>query len=257
LPTVPLGDSDGLQVGDQVVLIGNPLGVLEGSVSAGVVSGVRTLEGGFRVIQTDAAANPGSSGGPLLDAGGRVVGVLSFKLRGTESLNFVVPINYVRGLLTVTDSMTLQEFGQRVGKAPNLFDAKGAAPTRSRWKSLTSGSTKIVRLEGDHLYVETILPDEVAKAGAFQLAELKKVGDVFVGVTRHSFGCVYEATDWNTLGTKNVPKRCTIEGAMEIQVFSPTRIEGVSDGYPGAKFNCKKCSYSERPVKQSFTWIPE
>ncbi len=56
-------------------------------------------EAHFRVIQTDATVNPGNSGGPLLDSTGRVIGVLSFKLRDTESLNFVIPANYVRGLL--------------------------------------------------------------------------------------------------------------------------------------------------------------
>lgn len=258
LPTVPLGDSDALQVGDQVLLIGNPLGILEGSVSAGIVSGVRATEAGFRVIQTDAAANPGNSGGPLVDSAGRAVGVLSFKLRGTESLNFVVPINYVRGLLAATDSMTLPEFQQRLGKAPNLFDTARAAPVRSRWKSLASGTTKIVRQEGDHLYVETVLPAQESTAGVFQVAELKKTGDVFVGVTRHSFPCVYDAADWHTLGRKQVVNRCTTEGAIEIRVFSPSRIEGAVDIYPqGTKFNCKKCSYSATPVKATFTWIPE
>jgi serine protease Do len=61
LPRVEFGDSDAVQPGQPVVLIGSPLRVLEGSVSTGVVSGVRTLEdAGFRVIQTDAAANPGN-----------------------------------------------------------------------------------------------------------------------------------------------------------------------------------------------------
>ena len=75
LPVIELGNADELQPGAPVTLVGNPLG-LEGSVSTGVVSGIRN-DGGFRVIQTDAAANPGNSGGPLLDSQGKVVGVLA------------------------------------------------------------------------------------------------------------------------------------------------------------------------------------
>ena len=74
---------------------------LEGSLSSGIVSGIRELDDGSKVFQTDAAANPGNSGGPMVDAEGKVIGVLTFKLRESENLNFVVPINYARGLLAV------------------------------------------------------------------------------------------------------------------------------------------------------------
>jgi serine protease Do len=100
LPSATLGDSEQVNVGEKVVLIGNPLGVLEGSVTSGIVSGIRTIDG-VRIIQTDASANPGNSGGPLLNVKGEVIGVLSFKLKGTENLNFVIPINYARGLLSI------------------------------------------------------------------------------------------------------------------------------------------------------------
>jgi S1-C subfamily serine protease len=84
-PTLELGDSDALQVGDSVVAIGNALGISEGSgatVTTGIVSGLgRIVEVGnevlFNAIQTDAAINPGNSGGPLVDANGRVIGINS------------------------------------------------------------------------------------------------------------------------------------------------------------------------------------
>jgi S1-C subfamily serine protease len=123
LPTLEMGNSDELQPGVPVTLVGNPMG-LEGSVSTGVVSGIRN-DGGFRVIQTDAAANPGNSGGPLLDGQGKAVGVLSFKLRGAESLNFCIPINYARGMLTMsTGSLSLDELAQKLGKTEDLFSGK-------------------------------------------------------------------------------------------------------------------------------------
>ena len=154
LPTVELGDSDTVRPGNPVVLIGNPLGVLQGSVSTGVVSAVRMLENdGYRVIQTDAAANPGNSGGPLLDGAGRVIGVLSFKIAASENLNFVIPVNYVRGLLASTQSFGLDELARRLTQTTDLFTrAPTPTPTPfpSRWRSLTSGSTKGIRIDGDY-----------------------------------------------------------------------------------------------------------
>ena len=100
LPTVTLGDSDGLEVGDQVVAIGNALG-LEGAptVTSGIVSGLNRVlvEPGNsadpngvdipNTIQTDAAINPGNSGGPLVDANGNVVGINTAIANPSESNN--------------------------------------------------------------------------------------------------------------------------------------------------------------------------
>jgi hypothetical protein len=102
LPTIPLGNSNNVQVGDAVLLIGAPQG-LEQTVSSGLISGSR-IDNGVRIIQTSAAASHGSSGGPLLNRSGEAVGVMSFKLVNGENLNFTIPINYVRGQL---DSLTL------------------------------------------------------------------------------------------------------------------------------------------------------
>ena len=102
LPTIRLGNSNSVQLGDEVLLIGAPQG-LEQTVSNGLISGIR-LDNGVRVLQTSAAASPGSSGGPLLNRSGEAVGVMSFKVVNGENLNFTIPINYVRGKL---DTLTL------------------------------------------------------------------------------------------------------------------------------------------------------
>jgi S1-C subfamily serine protease len=95
LPALPLDESRRLEVGELVVAIGNPLG-FERSVSLGVVSALhRTLptrDGPFDgLVQTDAAVNPGNSGGPLLDAEGRVVGITTAMLPWAHGIGFAVP----------------------------------------------------------------------------------------------------------------------------------------------------------------------
>jgi len=87
-------------VGTQVYAIGNPQG-LSNTLSEGLISGVRPLPHGLTLLQTTAAISPGSSGGPLLDAGGDVVGVTSASLAGpdVQNLNFAVPADKVRQVL--------------------------------------------------------------------------------------------------------------------------------------------------------------
>jgi serine protease Do len=104
LPTIRLGDSDNLEVGEWVMAVGNPFG-LDNSVSSGIVSakGRHIGETYDRLIQTDAPLNPGSSGGPLVDLDGRVVGVnkaiVSQMGGGSIGISFATPINLVKEIL--------------------------------------------------------------------------------------------------------------------------------------------------------------
>jgi hypothetical protein len=94
LPPVRLGNAEGLEPGDNVIAVGAPFG-LSGTVSTGIVSQIRP-KGEYRVIQHTAHISPGSSGGPLLNESGQVVGVNSFLLEGGHAIYFALPINYVR-----------------------------------------------------------------------------------------------------------------------------------------------------------------
>lgn len=108
LRTLELGDSDTLVTGQDAIAIGTPLGEYAGSVTKGIISGLdrtvttsaswfgatqKTYEG---VIQTDAAVNPGNSGGPLLDGQGKVIGVNFATTSGAENISFALPINKVK-----------------------------------------------------------------------------------------------------------------------------------------------------------------
>ncbi len=256
LPSVTLGNSNNVQIGEPVLIVGNPLG-LQGSVTTGVISSIRDdpSGGGFKVMQTDAAANPGNSGGPLVNRQSEVIGIIAFKIVGGENLNFAIPVNYLRGLMDSPLSATsLDGLRAKLANEPDVFKTD-VFPTR--WKSLTSGTTKIIRRDGDRVYVETVLPEAEKNAGCFTLAELQKKGELYAGTTRASCVCQYQPAFEFAYKTN----RYTSEVSIEISEMTPTRIEGRTPVPPnGAKIDCKKGRYS-KPESDcpmvAFTWIPE
>lgn len=110
LSTVSLGDSDSLRVGQTAIAIGNALGRFDNTVTVGVVSGIArelTATSAFgsnpqtyeNVIQTDAALNPGNSGGPLLNSSSQVIGINVATTRGADNIGFAIPVNTLKPLL--------------------------------------------------------------------------------------------------------------------------------------------------------------
>ena len=94
---VSLGNSDLVQVGETVYAVGNPRG-LEGTFSQGIISSIRPV-GIDKLIQITAPLSPGSSGGPVLNRRGEVIGVSVLTIRDGQNLNFAIPSNYIKNLL--------------------------------------------------------------------------------------------------------------------------------------------------------------
>ncbi|MCA9397829.1 trypsin-like peptidase domain-containing protein [candidate division WWE3 bacterium] len=115
------GDSDSIKVGQTVIAIGNALGQFTNSVTKGVISGIGRgirASSGYgsyqqleNVLQTDAALNPGNSGGPLLNLSGQVIGVNVAVGQGTENIGFAIPINSAKELIEDVDSGEQQKRG--------------------------------------------------------------------------------------------------------------------------------------------------
>jgi hypothetical protein len=109
LPALALGDSSAMRPGDPVVAIGNPMG-LEDTVSNGLVSARRKVEGGLEVLQVSAPIAPGSSGGPIFNDHGEVIGVATAVLSGGQNLAFGVPTAYLAQMIREPAPMPFAEF---------------------------------------------------------------------------------------------------------------------------------------------------
>ncbi len=106
-PYIELADSDRIEIGEDVVAIGNPLGEFTDTLSAGIISGLSRYISAFGgmdkqmqnlrgLIQTDAAINPGNSGGPLVNMKGKAIGINTAMIMGAQNIGFAIPINYAK-----------------------------------------------------------------------------------------------------------------------------------------------------------------
>lgn len=122
LPTVKLGDSNAVAAGDRIYAIGNPLGVFDYSITDGLISQVRPVsqEPEFTLLQISAAISLGSSGGPLFNQFGEVIGVTTAIIAEGQAINLAVPANYLRTMMKQEVAMPLDEFARTTSKgAPN------------------------------------------------------------------------------------------------------------------------------------------
>ncbi len=116
MPIVDLGDSGIVAPGDSVVAVGNPMR-FDYTVSDGLISAVRIIDETI-LLQISAPISPGSSGGPLFNSFGEVVGVANIAIIGGQNLNFGVPINYLKPMLEHKGSETMEEFAKRTKPEP-------------------------------------------------------------------------------------------------------------------------------------------
>ena len=197
LPAVKLGDSDGMQVGQWVVAIGNPFG-LENTVTAGIVSalGRHINQGPYdNFIQTDAAINPGNSGGPLLNTKGEVVGIntaIFSRGGGNIGIGFAIPIalaheivpqlkdkgHVTRGWLGVM----IQKVSPEIAESLGLDDTKGAlvADVVKEGPAEAAGLKQgdvIVEFDGKPVVDSAELPLLVARTGVGKSVRLKVIRD--------------------------------------------------------------------------------
>jgi S1-C subfamily serine protease len=158
LPTAPIGDSSTVQVGQQAIAIGSPLGTFTDSVTSGIISAlgrsipVETGEVLNNLIQTDTAINPGNSGGPLFDPSGKVIGINTAGAGDAQGIGFAIPIDIARPLMAQASAgqplarpylgIRFETIDPTIQKANNLPVANGAwIPTAS---AAGSGSGDVI-----------------------------------------------------------------------------------------------------------------
>jgi serine protease Do len=158
LPTVTLGDSSNLQLGQTAIAIGNALGQFSNTVSVGVVSGLaRTVTAGapdtgaqetlHNVIQTDAAINPGNSGGPLLNLQGQVIGINSAVAENAQGIGFAIPINQAKQDITsveTTGNISAPYLGVRYEELDPTIASQNNLPVNfGAWVQGTNGQAAV------------------------------------------------------------------------------------------------------------------
>ncbi len=169
LPAAKLGDSDKLEVGEEAIAIGNPLGLdFQRSVTAGIISGLnRTIKVEnttmSNLIQTDASINKGNSGGPLFNSKGEVIGINTVKVGDAEGLGFSIPINDAKNIIEEvikTGSYEPVTLGVSVINSDEFASAFG-----------------VENMEKDTIIIMEVVKNSPAdKAGLTQFDAIKKIG---------------------------------------------------------------------------------
>uniref|UniRef100_A0A7C4FE70 Trypsin-like serine protease n=1 Tax=Ignisphaera aggregans TaxID=334771 RepID=A0A7C4FE70_9CREN len=146
IKVAPLGDSDGINVGEIVLAIGSPLGLPGPSVTLGVVSAVgRTIIGEDIIledlIQTDAAINPGNSGGPLVNAEGKVIGITTAIIPYAQGIGFAIPVNSAKRFIEM-----FKRFGRPVRTWIGVYVAQVTPQIAYTMGLTTSEGVMVVRV---------------------------------------------------------------------------------------------------------------
>ncbi len=209
-----LGDSDRVEVGEQVVAIGSPLG-LEATVSPGFISGVREVNG-LKLLQTTAPISPGNSGGALINLSGEVVGVPTLSLTSvrqnatvSQNLNFALPSNYVRELITgATEEVS--------SFPPASARSETHPPDRSPNEIITSARTLCVTVPSGNELLKTELSGKLLEWGKLRIVSSPEEADLVLKVVQT--GELNLAT-----GAGNQATAMLIGRTMGIELWSKTK----------------------------------
>jgi len=173
LPVIPLGNSDDIRAGDSIVAIGHPLG-LEDTVSNGLVSAVRKLDKGLTVLQISAPIAPGSSGGPIFNDHGEVIGVATAIMLGGQNINFGVPISYLKELLKKPAAVNLETFAAATAERSAKADGRRNVPALSIriLDGCSRGSIELMlKALADAIDIGAALYDDGNFAGCYHIYE--------------------------------------------------------------------------------------
>jgi hypothetical protein len=248
LPALELGNSDLVKVGEPIAVVGSPRG-LTGTVTAGVLSAIRA-EDGVKLLQIDAAVNPGNSGGPVVRADGVVIGVVVSKLAGSENVNFAVPINSLRGLLgNLAQPMTLTQLRESLKDQTDVFKSKQDNFPKE-WKSLTTGSSRRLSISNDSITGENHLKADEVKNGFYVRWDIKKIGDKWGGKSYDGGPCLAPA---GFFPSKWYWRNTVLD--VELLLVTPNRIEGRIHA-PTGKLECSTGKWDGPFEWMSFIWVP-
>ncbi len=231
---------------------------LEESVTKGIVSSIRVGDDGTKIIQTDSAVSPGNSGGPLINESGEAVGIVTFKVRGGENLNFAIPANYARALLGFETLMTLDELASELREdRVSLFAVGSKNPDDTltgTWLSLTTNTLRELRQSGEYLYGSYNFDNRAENIISNGTIDLERNGpDSYEGHATAHWSC-----EWGSIANT-----CSTVHDVRLRVVAPNRIEGVweepelKDDWSKREYRkfCESCG-SKMPQKSSdFVWV--
>ena len=110
LPIVQLGDANKIGIGEKVYVMGSPEG-LENTISDGILSGIREIGTKQKILQITAPISEGSSGGPVFNTNGEVIGIATFIIKEAQNLNFAMPVNLIKDKISFKKVIALQDAG--------------------------------------------------------------------------------------------------------------------------------------------------
>jgi hypothetical protein len=236
LPVLRLGASRKVRVGQRVIAFGTPMG-LSGTTTTGIVSAIRRHPKvpGALLLQTDAAINPGSSGGPLVDTKGHVVGVVASMIHNAQSLGFAVPADELRPLLRSGEHAItpdeLRRYLLLTDWAPSILPRRWRAES-DFYMSASAGAVYELEGKDDSIRLTLLRPAGEASLGSKLVVSLRRNARSYEGATAGEVLC-------ETIRTSaRIPWR---QDGAQISDLSPDRIalSFVAPGLPDPQGDCR------------------